>query len=113
MGSRRTLQRALIIRAMLEAPLADWYGLELARDAGLKSGTVYPALAGLEQMGLLSSTWEDVEPSVEGRPRRRLYRLVPDRLPEAHNYVASFDAALAPAKRRRPRSALRPTGRLA
>jgi PadR family transcriptional regulator PadR len=93
---------------MLEAPMADWYGLELARRAGLKSGTVYPALAGLEQTGLLTSAWEEADPAVEGRPRRRLYRLVPDRLPDAHEYVASFDAALAPARRRRAKSGVRP-----
>jgi DNA-binding PadR family transcriptional regulator len=96
-----TLQRALILRGMLEAPFADWYGLELARGAGLKSGTIYPALAALERSGLLSSSWESVDPAVEGRPRRRLYRLVPDRLPEAQQYVAHFDAALAPSRPKR------------
>ena len=39
-------------------------------------GTLYRALARMEQAGLLSSRWEDPEISVaEGRPRRRLYRV--------------------------------------
>jgi len=39
-------------------------------------GTLYKALARLEDAGLLSSRWEDHEPAEEaGRPRRRLYRV--------------------------------------
>jgi PadR family transcriptional regulator, regulatory protein PadR len=37
-------------------------------------GTLYKALGRLEELGLLTSTWED-EPAPEGRPRRRLYEL--------------------------------------
>lgn len=96
MPPRKTIQRAVILRAMLEAPFASWYGLEIVRDSGLKSGTVYPALAALEQAGLLASHWEDVDPSVEGRPRRRLYQVVGDRIQEASAYVSQFDLALAP-----------------
>lgn len=36
-------------------------------------GTLYKALGRLEDMGLLSSQWEDDPP--HGRPRRRLYQL--------------------------------------
>ena len=39
-------------------------------------GTLYRALARMEQAGLLSSRWEDADLAVaEGRPRRRLYRV--------------------------------------
>jgi len=39
-------------------------------------GTLYKALGRLEDAGLLSSRWEDHEiAEVEGRPRRRLYRI--------------------------------------
>ena len=39
-------------------------------------GTLYKALARLEDAGLLSSRWEDHEvPEEAGRPRRRLYRV--------------------------------------
>ena len=39
-------------------------------------GTLYKALARLEEMGLLASEWEDPDIAVsEGRPRRRLYEV--------------------------------------
>jgi PadR family transcriptional regulator PadR len=37
-------------------------------------GTLYKALARLEEFGLLSSRWEGT-PAADGRPRRRLYEL--------------------------------------
>jgi DNA-binding PadR family transcriptional regulator len=37
-------------------------------------GTLYKALGRLEELGLLTSRWEDAA-AVEGRPRRRLYAL--------------------------------------
>jgi DNA-binding PadR family transcriptional regulator len=41
-------------------------------------GTLYKALDRLEKRGYLSSQWEDAEIAVsEGRPRRRLYRVLP------------------------------------
>lgn len=94
--ARTTLHRAVILRVMLEAPFADWYGLELSRVAGFKTGTIYPALAALEQSGLMHSRWEDVDPASEGRPRRRLYRLVPERIQDARLYIESFASILAP-----------------
>lgn len=41
----------------------------------LGHGTLYKALARLEREGLLTSRWEEIDASVEGRPRRRLYRV--------------------------------------
>ena len=64
-----------ILSTMLEEPEEERYGLELAARAALTTGTIYPALARLEQAGWLSSRWEDVDPGLAGRPRRRLYRL--------------------------------------
>ncbi|GIE94347.1 hypothetical protein Ari01nite_18120 [Paractinoplanes rishiriensis] len=37
-------------------------------------GTLYKALGRLEELGLLSSAWQE-NPESEGRPRRRLYEL--------------------------------------
>jgi PadR family transcriptional regulator len=37
-------------------------------------GTLYKALGRLEELGLLTSSWEDAA-TAEGRPRRRLYEL--------------------------------------
>ncbi|MGH1555978.1 PadR family transcriptional regulator [Streptomyces sp. L7] len=54
-----TLQTQLVLRALLEDPARLRYGLELCELAGLPSGTIYPILARLEQVGWLESSWED------------------------------------------------------
>ena len=42
-------------------------------------GTLYRALGRLEQMGLMTSAWEDPQiPADANRPRRRLYAITPD-----------------------------------
>lgn len=75
---RMTIPTLLVLRAMLEYPTQEMYGLEIGASAGLASGTVHPILARLEASGWLESRWEDVDPRMEGRPRRRYYRLSPD-----------------------------------
>jgi len=60
---------------MLGRPSEEHYGLELSRAAHLASGTIYPILRRLEQRGWVVSRWEDVDPSEQGRPRKRLYQL--------------------------------------
>ena len=53
---------------------SEWrHGYDIARDTGLKSGTLYPILMRLERHGWLEARWED-EPH-PGKPRRHLYRL--------------------------------------
>jgi PadR family transcriptional regulator PadR len=70
-----TWQTRQVLAAMVRAPGAEHYGLELAKEAGLKSGTIYPILARLEAAGWISGYWEDIDPHVEGRRPRRYYRL--------------------------------------
>ncbi len=53
----------------------EHYGLELAKAAGLKSGTLYPILARLEAAGWIQGSWERIDPRAEGRRRRRYYKL--------------------------------------
>ena len=68
--------------SMLRSGHATFHGFGLAhtmRDqSGSRSltshGTLYKALGRLEELGLLTSRWEDAA-AVEGRPRRRLYAL--------------------------------------
>lgn len=74
-----TRQRALSPMArQLLAILADaadhWsHGYELCRQAGIKSGSLYPLLIRLESQGYLEAQWQ---PSAEaGRPPRHAYRL--------------------------------------
>ena len=89
-----TLQTQLVLRAMLDEPTADHYGLELARTTGLKTGTLYPILARLEQAEWVGSSWEDVDPSEAGLPARRYYRLTPTGAAEARRVIEESIASL-------------------
>ena len=53
----------------------------LAKQTGLRSGTLYPILIRLAGRGLVEACWEDGQPA--GRPRRHLYRLSSDGLAAA------------------------------
>ena len=75
MVKRLTIPTRLVLEAMLVDDDTEVYGLELARAAGLPSGTVHPILARLEGLGWVTSRWEDVDPVEAGRPPRRYYRL--------------------------------------
>ena len=76
MGSfRMTLQTQQVLAVLLNEPLEDHYGLEIARRANLASGSIYPILARLEAAGWVTSGWEDIDEAEQGRRRRRYYRL--------------------------------------
>jgi len=70
-----TLSTQLVLHVFLEDPARELYGLEIGSGAGLPSGTLHPILARLESVGWLESRWEDIDPSAEGRPARRYYRM--------------------------------------
>jgi len=70
-----TLATMAVLRVLLDDPTAHRYGFDLARDAGIATGSLYPILARLEQAGWVDSYWEDQQPGHEGRPRRRYYVL--------------------------------------
>ncbi|MEU8820647.1 helix-turn-helix transcriptional regulator [Actinoplanes sp. NPDC048796] len=78
MALKMTLPTQLVLRALLEHPTREFYGLQLSQVAGLATGTIHPILARLEGLGWLESRWEDIDPGKEGRPRRRYYRLSSD-----------------------------------
>ena len=67
-----------VLRALLERPSKELYGLEICANAELPSGTIHPILARLEKAGWLESSWEEIDPHEEGRPRRRYYKLSAD-----------------------------------
>jgi DNA-binding PadR family transcriptional regulator len=83
-----TLPTQLVLRALLEEPGTERYGLEIGDDAGLPSGTIHPILARLERLGWVESRWEDVDPSEAGRPARRYYRLTTDGVERARDGLA-------------------------
>ena len=92
--------QTLSVLASLEAEPAAWrHGYLLAKQTGLRSGTLYPILIRLAERGLVEACWEDGQPA--GRPRRHLYRLSPDGLAAARAALA--DAA--PERHRRAAAA--------
>lgn len=93
-----TTPRLLALRAFLDDPGQERYGLELAQEAGLEPGTVYPILVAFETAGWLSSREEEIDAHVEGRPRRRYYRLTAD------GVTAGREAIAAAGRRRSARS---------
>ena len=114
--SRRTAFSAqtLAVLTALAARPSDWrHGYDLARETGLKSGTLYPILVRLADRKMVQACWEEGEPA--GRPRRHLYRLTSDGLAAATAALATAaasGAATASATRpARPRRAA-PTRRL-
>ncbi|GAB1641761.1 PadR family transcriptional regulator [Krasilnikovia sp. MM14-A1259] len=91
---RMTQALRLVLQVLLVRPTHEMYGLQICEAAGLPSGTIHPILARLEKLEWLESRWEDVDPSLSGRPRRRYYKLSPDGAEKA-------TAALAAAQNRR------------
>lgn len=72
-GIRITTPLLKIIEAMLAEPTARYWGFDLMRATGLGSGTLYPAMARLENLEWLTSGW--AEPQAPGKPARRYYQL--------------------------------------
>jgi DNA-binding PadR family transcriptional regulator len=72
---RMTLPTQLVLRTLLDQPTKAMYGLEIIQASGLASGTVHQILTRFEKIGWLESTFEEIDPHREGRPRRRYYRL--------------------------------------
>ncbi|MFI6182503.1 PadR family transcriptional regulator [Nonomuraea sp. NPDC051191] len=92
-----TIPTQLVLRALLEDPSREMYGLEICQAAGLAPGTIHPILARFEGIGWLESRFEDVDPHEAGRPRRRYYRMTPDgaeqarlQLAQAHTKVSDL-----------------------
>jgi PadR family transcriptional regulator, regulatory protein PadR len=107
-------QTIAILAALAEQPSSWRHGYDLARETGLKSGTLYPILVRLADRELVEACWEEAQP--EGRPRRHLYRLSADGLAAAAEVQADQPApapapAASPARPAAPRR--RTSGRLA
>jgi PadR family transcriptional regulator PadR len=91
-------QTLSVLAALFQEPSRWHHGYALASQTGMKSGTLYPILIRLADRGLVEACWQE-EPQ-PGRPRRHLYRVVPDQL-------AAVAAALAEAPRSTPRPGVR------
>jgi DNA-binding PadR family transcriptional regulator len=75
MGSepRLTQQTIDVLGALLA--MAEMSGSQIAKQTGLASGTLYPILYRLEDAGWVASRWEEGDPVLLRRPRRRFYRI--------------------------------------
>jgi PadR family transcriptional regulator PadR len=70
---RPSKQMLLALRTLADRP-RDWrHGYELMKQTGLASGTLYPLLIRMAELGLIEAEWR--EPAQPGRPARHAYRL--------------------------------------
>ena len=93
-------QTVAVLAALAAAP-AQWrHGYDLARETGLKSGTLYPILIRLADRDLVEARWEDEQPA--GRPRRHLYRLTSAGAEQAHAALTANRAQQKTTARTRP-----------
>src|SRR3954466_16021404 len=101
LGFRLTPQTVTVLRELLKTPTQPRYGLELASATGLKTGTLHPILARVEQAGLVEKFWEDDQTAEDaGRPRRRYYRFTGDGAETARQAIAEATAAGATGRTR-------------
>jgi PadR family transcriptional regulator PadR len=85
---RMTIPTQRVLQALLADLSAELYGFQIAGIAGLATGTVHPILARLERTHWVESRWEDIDPSIEGRPARRYYRLTAEGVEQARVALA-------------------------
>ena len=83
-SSRQT--RALLA-TLLDRSQTWRHGYDLAKETGLKSGTLYPVLMRLSEQDLLESRWQD--PERPGLPPRHVYRLTSSGLTLAREQARS------------------------
>jgi PadR family transcriptional regulator, regulatory protein PadR len=89
-------QTLSVLAALCDQPSQWQHGYALAKQTGLKSGTLYPILIRLADRGLVEACWQD-EPE-PGRPRRHLYRLTAAGLAGATEALTSEALASAATK---------------
>ena len=91
-----------VLREFLADPAAEMYGLEMCKAVGLAPGSVHPILYRFEEIGWLESRFEEIDPSEEGRPRRRYYRLTPNGAEFARDALARAHKLQSQTARLRP-----------
>jgi len=89
-------QTHVLLAALLEQPRSWRHGYEIAKQTGLKSGTLYPLLMRLSEQGLLQSRWTESDQA--GKPPRHLYRPTAAGLSLARELCASATLAAVQSK---------------
>lgn len=87
---RLTPQVRQVLTTLIDNPLRQMSGSDIARETGLASGSLYPILFRLENTGWLTSEWEAEEPAALGRPRRRFYRITAQGVRSARRIAEQF-----------------------
>jgi PadR family transcriptional regulator PadR len=72
----------------------EQYGFGLIKETRVKAGSLYPILHRLKTLGWIVEFDEVIDEHVEGRPKRRLYRLTETGAMEATVAVVDFYADL-------------------
>jgi PadR family transcriptional regulator PadR len=72
---QRTKAQLAVARELLTEPDARWWGYDLSKRAGVRSGVLYPMLTRMLVDDVLVDGWEDPATIRERRPPRRYYRL--------------------------------------
>src|SRR3954466_7938516 len=72
--SRRPSKQMLALLESLSVRPREWrHGYDMMKETGLLSGTLYPLLMRMTDLGLVEAEWR--EPAQPGRPPRHAYRL--------------------------------------
>jgi len=85
-------QTLSVLAALCDQPSQWQHGYALARQTGLKSGTLYPILMRLAEHQMLKTSWEATE---TGRPPRHMYKLTNDGLRYAREQVSAAPSLAA------------------
>lgn len=64
-----------VLRAFLDAHPKRLAGADLLNGMRIFSGTLYPTISRLEAAGWIEGEWEDGDPTILKRPRRRFFVL--------------------------------------
>jgi len=85
MKIRKSPQTNLVLAEFLQCEKEWKYGYDISRSTGLKSGTLYPILIRLAEVGMLETSWEAAQ---TGRPPRHMYKLTRNGLKYARSLVS-------------------------
>jgi DNA-binding PadR family transcriptional regulator len=85
--TRVTRQTVAVLKAFLDAKGQRIWGLALSKKLDIPTGSIYPMLDRLVELGWLDWSWEE-DPDRLG-PRRKLYSLTDEATQEAQKVVQS------------------------
>lgn len=80
---------------MLRDPTGQHYALELSREARVNVGSIYAILARLEQNGIVTAKFEDIDPVEVGRPPRRYYSFTAEGRRFAQSEISTLQTAFS------------------